>query len=152
MKKQIWHTTSGEETRLLARRIASHVQEGDVFALEGGLGAGKTTFCQGLAKGLEIERYVDSPTFTVIKEYQGRLPLYHMDVYRLDGVESDLGLEEYFYGDGVCVIEWASIIQEILPDDTITFSFEVQEDGTRSISFPINSERAKCLAKDVLWD
>lgn len=149
MKEHTWITTSATETQLLAEKIASYVQAGDVFALEGGLGVGKTTFSQGLAKGLGVMRHVDSPTFTVVKEYQGRLPLYHMDVYRLDGVESELGLEEYFYGDGVCLIEWASIIEEILPDDTIYLSFQLLEDGTRKISFPVNSERAERLAKDV---
>lgn len=152
MKEHTWITTSGAETQLLAEQIAGYVQAGDVFALEGGLGVGKTTFSQGLARGLGVTRYVDSPTFTVVKEYQGRLPLYHMDVYRLDGVESELGLEEYFYGEGVCLIEWASIIEEILPDNAIYLSFQVLEDGTRKISFLINSERAERLAKDVSWD
>ncbi len=101
----------------LAHRLAQLVEPGMVFLLEGDLGAGKTTFTKGIAEGLSIKRVIKSPTYTIIREYtDGRLPLYHMDLYRLDegGVES-LGLEEYFEGSGLCVVEWPSVAREEMP-------------------------------------
>jgi tRNA threonylcarbamoyladenosine biosynthesis protein TsaE len=111
---------SPEETRTLARHLARRFQPGDVVLLEGDLGAGKTTFAQGVAIGLGIEDPVDSPTFTLIKEYHGgRVPLYHMDVYRIQSPEEELGWDEYFYGEGVTLIEWASRILPWLPEKAI---------------------------------
>ena len=91
-------TKNEEETRQLGVRLAELLKPGDVLALEGDLGAGKTTFAQGIAKGLGVEEAVDSPTFTIIKEYHGRLPFYHMDVYRLESPDEDLGWDEFFRG------------------------------------------------------
>ena len=101
-------TNNENETLALAQKLGELVQARDVILLEGDLGAGKTTFTKGLALGLGIEQVVKSPTYTIIREYtKGRLPLYHMDVYRLEEAGSDeMGLEEYFYGDGVSVVEW----------------------------------------------
>ncbi|HCM88539.1 MULTISPECIES: tRNA (adenosine(37)-N6)-threonylcarbamoyltransferase complex ATPase subunit type 1 TsaE [Vagococcus] len=100
-----------EETKKLAFDIASLSQKGDIFLLTGELGAGKTTFTKGFAQGLGIEQMIKSPTYTLIREYDtGRLPLYHMDVYRLTEGATDLGLDEYLEGDGVCVIEWGQMI------------------------------------------
>lgn len=115
-----------EDTHRLAGRLAHIVQPGDVLALQGGLGAGKTTFAQGFAKALGVTELVNSPTFTLIKEYSGRLPLYHMDLYRLSGEEEawDLGLDEYFYGDGVCVVEWPERLGGTLPEDAIEIVIE----------------------------
>ncbi|AVK64573.1 tRNA (adenosine(37)-N6)-threonylcarbamoyltransferase complex ATPase subunit type 1 TsaE [Lactobacillus sp. CBA3606] len=109
--------TSPEQTMQLGAKLGKMVQPGDLILLDGDLGAGKTTFTKGLAKGLGIDRNVKSPTFTLIREYrQGRLPLYHMDIYRLeDGGAEDLGLDEYFDGDGVSVVEWSEFIQDLLP-------------------------------------
>ena len=124
-------TASAEETKRLAGEIARFLLPGDVLALEGDLGAGKTTFAQGLASALGVKELIDSPTFTLIKEYQGRLPFYHIDAYRLEDECEDLGWDEYFFGDGVCLVEWASKIQAVLPEETIFIQIKVQEDGTR---------------------
>ncbi len=108
-----------EETKTVAADLAKWLEPGDVILLEGNLGAGKTTFTKGLAEGLGIKRVIKSPTYTIIREFlDGRLPLYHMDVYRLKETGGmDLGLEEYFEGDGVSIIEWATFIPEDLPQE-----------------------------------
>ena len=110
-----------------AKKIGENLKSGDVLCLDGDLGVGKTVFTKGVAAGLGIKDDVSSPTFTLIQEYYGgRLPLYHFDVYRIDGLwdMDDLGYEEYFYGDGVCLIEWGRLIEELLPDDTIYVTIE----------------------------
>ena len=108
----------------LGRRLAPLLQAGDVLVLNGDLGAGKTTFTKGLAAGLGIQQMIKSPTFTIIREYQGgRLPLYHMDVYRLEaGGGQDLGLEEYFDGDGISVVEWAQFVADELPPEYLSLT------------------------------
>ncbi|MDI6716546.1 MAG: tRNA (adenosine(37)-N6)-threonylcarbamoyltransferase complex ATPase subunit type 1 TsaE [Actinomycetota bacterium] len=109
---------SSEETWELAKRLAPMLSRGDVINLCGDLGAGKTVFAKGLADGLGIDEPVTSPTFTIVKEYQGNLPFYHFDVYRLSSPDEleELGADEYFYGDGVTVIEWGDKVEELLPD------------------------------------
>src|SRR5690625_4913816 len=109
-------TESEKETQEIAAFLAPYFKSGDVITLEGDLGAGKTTFTKGLAKGLEIKRAVTSPTFTIVKQYKGLMPLYHMDAYRLEHSDEDIGFDEYFYGDGISVVEWASFIEEYLPE------------------------------------
>jgi tRNA threonylcarbamoyladenosine biosynthesis protein TsaE len=112
--------SSGEDyTFQLGYRLGSLLCKGDVVCLTGDLGAGKTTLSKAIAKGLGVEEDVTSPTFTLIHEYVGRLPLYHFDVYRIRKVEEmeELGYEEYFYGDGVCLIEWASLIEDLIPTE-----------------------------------
>lgn len=120
----------------LGKSLAQHLCSGDVIVLTGSLGAGKTTFVQGLAKGLDIDTPVQSPTFTLINEHFGRLPLYHMDVYRLanDSDATELGLSEYLNGDGICVLEWAERIEDVLPDDLLQLVLETQDDDSRLIS------------------
>lgn len=111
-----------KEAERLGIQLADKLVPGSVIALTGNLGAGKTTFTKAVAKGLGITDVITSPTFTIIQEYRsGRLPLYHFDVYRIEDEEElyELGYEEYFYGDGVCVIEWADRIEDFLPKDTI---------------------------------
>lgn len=111
-------TKNEQETKELAAKIAAFLKPGMTILLEGELGAGKTTFTKGLAEGLNITRIVKSPTYTLIREYKGgRLPLYHMDLYRLDetGAE-ELGLDDYFTGNGVCVVEWGSMAEEEMPE------------------------------------
>ncbi|HOA81362.1 MAG TPA: tRNA (adenosine(37)-N6)-threonylcarbamoyltransferase complex ATPase subunit type 1 TsaE [Defluviitaleaceae bacterium] len=117
----IYETFSEEETKELGRKIASKAQKGDIYCLIGDLGVGKTAFAKGLAKGLDIKEAITSPTFTVVNEYQGRLPLYHFDVYRITDIDEmeEIGYEEYFYGDGICLIEWADMIEELIPDNAI---------------------------------
>ncbi|MCL1948123.1 MAG: tRNA (adenosine(37)-N6)-threonylcarbamoyltransferase complex ATPase subunit type 1 TsaE [Turicibacter sp.] len=124
---------SVSETMGLAQKIGECLMPGMVLTLEGDLGAGKTTFTKGLAKGLDIKGTVNSPTFTIIKEYdEGVLPLYHMDAYRLENGYGDMGLDDYFYGDGICVIEWASLIEPILPPERLEVKiFNEGETGRR---------------------
>ncbi|MCM1307867.1 MAG: tRNA (adenosine(37)-N6)-threonylcarbamoyltransferase complex ATPase subunit type 1 TsaE [Butyrivibrio sp.] len=129
-------TFSSEETYALGQRIAQRLGAGAVVCLDGDLGAGKTVLAQGIARGLGIDEPVCSPTFTLIQEYGGgRLPLYHFDVYRIDGPwdMDDLGYEEYFYGDGVCLVEWGCLIKELLPENTVRVSIE--RDGARGFDY-----------------
>lgn len=108
-----------KDTFNLGKKIGQELQPGEVLCLYGDLGVGKTVFTQGLAAGLEIEDAIQSPTFTIVREYEeGRLPFYHFDVYRIGDIEEmdEIGYEEYVYGQGVCLIEWANLIEEILPD------------------------------------
>lgn len=123
------------ETRQVAAQLAVLLKPGDVVTLEGELGAGKTTFTKGLANGLGVKRHVSSPTFTIIKEYQGELPLYHMDVYRLENSEEDIGFDEYFNGDGICVVEWAQFINEFLPEERLEIEIQYAGEESRTIQF-----------------
>ena len=126
-------TNSVEETQLLAEIIGRWVKPGMILTLEGDLGAGKTTFTKGFARGLDIKRNVNSPTFTIIKEYQGRLPLYHMDVYRLENGAEDMGIDDYLFGEGVCVVEWAIMIEDILPKDRLDIKVYREDEMSRRI-------------------
>lgn len=123
----IIETYSAEETFALGRKIGEQAKAGDVYTLVGDLGVGKTVFTQGFAKGLGIEEPISSPTFTIIQIYEeGRLPLYHFDVYRIGDIEEmeEIGYEDYFYGEGVCLIEWANLIEEILPEQLREITIE----------------------------
>ena len=114
----VYETNAPEETFTLAKQLGEAAEPGMVFTLTGDLGVGKTVFAQGLAEGLGITEPINSPTFTIVQVYdEGRLPFYHFDVYRIGDVEEmdEIGYEDYFYGDGVCLIEWAELIGEILP-------------------------------------
>lgn len=128
-------THSLEETENMAQQLARQLKAGDVITLEGDLGAGKTTFTKGVAKGLDITETVTSPTFTIIKQYEGRLPLYHMDVYRLEYSDEDIGFDEYFYGNGISIVEWASFIEEYLPDEYLHVSVYYMDETTRKWVF-----------------
>ncbi|PLR81869.1 tRNA (adenosine(37)-N6)-threonylcarbamoyltransferase complex ATPase subunit type 1 TsaE [Bacillus canaveralius] len=126
-----------EDTAEFSKQLGGLLQPGDVIVLEGDLGAGKTTFTKGLASGLGITRTVNSPTFTIIKEYQGRIPLYHMDVYRVENEFEDLGFDEYFEGDGVTVVEWAHLIRDQLPEEMLTiFLYHVGNNERRIVLEP----------------
>ena len=123
----IYETYSSNETFNIGKDIGSQSKKGQVFCLIGDLGVGKTTFTQGFAKGLEIDEHISSPTYTIVNEYEeGRLPFYHFDVYRISHVEEmdEIGYEEYFYGEGVCLVEWANLIEEIIPNDAIWITIE----------------------------
>nr|WP_314779388.1 tRNA (adenosine(37)-N6)-threonylcarbamoyltransferase complex ATPase subunit type 1 TsaE [uncultured Treponema sp.] len=124
-----------EDTINLGKKIGEKLKKGDVVALDGSLAAGKTYLTKGIAKGLGIQEDITSPTFTLISEYSGRFNLYHMDVYRLEGVEDflDLGTEEMLYGDGVCVIEWSKKVKQVLPKNTIYIDIMVNDDNSRKI-------------------
>lgn len=112
-------TRSPEETFETGFRMGERARAGQVYTLAGDLGVGKTVFTQGFAKGLGVEEHVNSPTFTIVQEYEdGRMPFYHFDVYRIGDIEEmdEIGYEDYFYGEGLTMIEWANLIEEILPD------------------------------------
>lgn len=118
----VYETRSAEETLALGRRIGQEAKPGQIYALSGDLGVGKTVFTQGMAQGLGITEPVSSPTFTIVQVYEGgRLPFYHFDVYRIGDVTEmeEIGYEDCFFGEGVCLIEWAELIADILPDDCI---------------------------------
>ena len=120
-------SNSAEETFALGQKIGERVKPGTIISLTGDLGVGKTVFTQGLAKGLGIMEPVNSPTFTIVQVYEGgRLPFYHFDVYRIGDVEEmdEIGYEDCFYGEGVCLIEWSQLILEILPDKVVHICIE----------------------------
>ena len=115
----IIETNSASETLALGEKLGKAAKPGQIYTLNGDLGVGKTVLTQGFAKGLGITEAVNSPTFTIVQVYEeGRLPLYHFDVYRIGDIEEmdEIGYEDYFYGEGLCMIEWANLIEEILPD------------------------------------
>ncbi|WP_071461342.1 tRNA (adenosine(37)-N6)-threonylcarbamoyltransferase complex ATPase subunit type 1 TsaE [Bacillus massilinigeriensis] len=124
---------SPNETHAFSKRLAGYLFPGTVITLEGDLGAGKTTFTKGLAEGLGITRTVNSPTFTIIKEYEGRLKLYHMDVYRVEDEFEELGFDEYFSSDGVSVVEWAHLIEGQLPDQRLDIQLYHAENQARRL-------------------
>ncbi|NIR96473.1 MAG: tRNA (adenosine(37)-N6)-threonylcarbamoyltransferase complex ATPase subunit type 1 TsaE [Gammaproteobacteria bacterium] len=132
-----WVSHSVADTHKLAGSIASYIRPGDVLALCGTLASGKTTFVQGLCKSLGVSAPVNSPTFTLINEYSGKFPIYHFDCYRLESEEElfSLGYEEYFYGEGVVLIEWADRIRSLLPDYSIalTFHHDFSQETSRKI-------------------
>ncbi|TDQ35217.1 tRNA (adenosine(37)-N6)-threonylcarbamoyltransferase complex ATPase subunit type 1 TsaE [Aureibacillus halotolerans] len=149
MATYVIHTTTEDETKEIARRLGDVVAPGTLLTLEGDLGAGKTTFVKGLAIGLSIQEIVNSPTFTIIKEYEGRLPLYHMDAYRLEGEEDDLGLDEYVYGQGVTVIEWPEYVEEVLPEQRVSIAIAYTENG-RTLTFKAVGQIYEDLCREAL--
>ena len=126
---------SCEETQKIAANFAKTLKAGDVICMRGDLGAGKTAFTQGLAKGLGVNEPVTSPTFTIVNEYAGRLPLYHFDVYRISDSDEmyEIGYEDYVYGNGVSVIEWAKRIEDILPDKR--YEIEISKDYSQGENY-----------------
>ncbi len=132
----LFHTSTSEETIDLGRKIGSLLKAGDVIAMTGTLASGKTTITKGIAESLGVSDNITSPTFCLISEYDGsKMPLYHMDVYRLEGAEDfvNLGVEDMLYGNGVCIIEWSEKVQSELPKKTIFMKITPSEDGTRTI-------------------
>jgi tRNA threonylcarbamoyladenosine biosynthesis protein TsaE len=144
-------THSPEQTQTIAEQLAKLLEPGDVLTLSGDLGAGKTTFTQGLAKGLGVKEQVGSPTFTLIREYDGRIPLYHMDVYRLGpGAHSEnIGIDEYLFGDGISVIEWAEYIIPLLPDDYLQVTIRKTGESDRQIMMAAKGERFVRLLEEL---
>jgi tRNA threonylcarbamoyladenosine biosynthesis protein TsaE len=125
------------QTQRLGARLGELLRGGELILLDGDLGTGKTVFAQGIAQGLGITETVNSPTFTLLKEYHGRLPLYHFDLYRLDDPEEvvALGFEDYFYGQGICVVEWAYKAEEIWPVEHLRVYLKVVSDTKRGLIF-----------------
>lgn len=130
-------TYGPKETIKLGQKLARHLSRGDVIALYGDLGSGKTTFTKGVGKGLGVKntRQINSPTFVLIKEYVARIPIYHVDLYRLDNLRDieDIAVEEYIYGDGVAIIEWAEKVKAILPKKLISVRFGIKGENKREI-------------------
>ena len=142
---------SARETARIGRVLGQFAEPGDVFLLSGDLGTGKTCLTQGIAKGLGIDEYVRSPTFVLVTIHHGKLPLYHIDIYRLDEVAEvvDLGLEEYLAGDGVSVIEWASKALEVFPQPYMLVTLTYEGETERTIQMEPRGERYERLLAQV---
>lgn len=139
-----------EETQQLAEKIADLLEAQDAITLEGDLGAGKTTFTQFLAKGLGIKRTVNSPTYTILKQYEGRLPLNHLDVYRLEDSDEDLGWDELFYGDAVSIIEWAHLIEQDLPKERLGITIKRIDENARLFTLIPIGKRYEQLCEEIV--
>lgn len=140
-----------EDTMELAENIESEKFPGMVVCLIGELGSGKTVFVKGFAKSLGIEETITSPTFTLIKEYtNSEIPLYHMDVYRLDGDAKTLGLDDYFNQDAVCMIEWADLITDYLPEERLEIKFKIIDENTRVLILKPYGDKYEDLVNSVL--
>ena len=123
----VYESFSEEMTFEIGKKLGEKADKGEIICLEGDLGVGKTVFTKGFAEGLNVEENIDSPTFTIVQEYtEGRFPLYHFDVYRIGDVSEmdEIGYEDYFFGEGVCLIEWASRIEELIPESAIHIIIE----------------------------
>lgn len=135
MKTYTYVTNSRDETHALGASLGRNVKPSMVFLMKGDLGAGKTTLTQGIAKGLEIKKTVTSPTFNILKIYKGRLPLYHIDAYRMEGVSQDLGFDEFLDYDGLTVIEWSQFMSDLIPDEYMSISISLMEGDARRFEF-----------------
>ncbi|MCR5033917.1 MAG: tRNA (adenosine(37)-N6)-threonylcarbamoyltransferase complex ATPase subunit type 1 TsaE [Clostridia bacterium] len=145
--EKILHIANETETEKLGERIGQAAVPGMVVALIGDLGTGKTTLTKAIARGLGVTETVTSPTFNIIREYKsGRVPLYHFDVYRIADPDEmfELGYEEYFYGDGICVVEWADIIEELLPEDAVIIHID-RGASEEEREYIIESEEDLCI-------
>jgi len=130
-------------------QLALHMFPGFILTLQGDLGAGKTTFTKGIGKGLGVQRIINSPTFTIVKVYHGNMPLYHFDAYRLEGQDEELGFEEMFEGDGVCVIEWPAFIERILPKERLEINITKNDDESRTFSFQAYGKKYEDMIKEM---
>ena len=130
-----------DETIELGKQLGELLKPNMLITLSGDLGAGKTTFTKGIGLGLEIKKIINSPTFTILKQYQGRLNLSHFDAYRLEGQDDDLGFEEIFDSDDVCVVEWANFIEDILPTERLEIEIKKIDENIREFVFKTNSEK-----------
>ena len=142
------YTKNEEELINLGERLGTLLQKNDVLILSGELGAGKTTFTKGLAKGLGIHQMIKSSTYTIVREYEGRLPLYHLDVYRIEGDADSIDLDEFLFGGGVTVIEWGHLLGEDLPDSYLELELLKEAEGRR-LHFSAQGPRAEQLIKEL---
>ena len=142
-------TKNFEETIEYGYKIGSLLQQGDCILLAGDLGAGKTTFTKGIGKALGVKRVINSPTFTIVKEYHGDLDLYHLDLYRLEGLGNDFDLVEYFSKDGVVVCEWPDNVSEIIPDEYLLIEIFRREEDNRVFKLTPHGERYEKLVGDL---
>jgi len=144
-------TRSEMETIEIAQNFESEKFPNMIICLDGELGSGKTMFTKGIANALGIKESITSPTFSIIKEYEGELPLYHMDVYKLDGNTEGVGIEEYFTKGGVVVIEWADSIKDILPEERLHIKFKVIDENKRVLILTPYGKQYEELCEAVLW-
>jgi tRNA threonylcarbamoyladenosine biosynthesis protein TsaE len=145
-------SSSPQQTVRIAQTLARWLKSGDILCLYGDLGAGKTTFVKGLAKALKVqENKVNSPTFVLMNIYEGKLPLYHFDLYRLDDLDQmrRIGLDEFLYGEGVCVIEWADKLKELAPQEFLGIVLEHQDETTRRMCLKAHGERYEKLVLKI---
>ncbi len=143
-------TRNERETIELAQNFESEKFPNMIICLDGELGSGKTIFTKGIANALGIDQNITSPTFTIIKEYEGELPLYHMDVYRLNGNTDGVGIEEYFHKGGVTVIEWADTIKDILPEERLDIKFKIVDENKRVLILKPHGREYEDLCEAVL--
>lgn len=148
MEKKI-HIKSEAEMIELGKLIGEKLDRNYVITLSGDLGAGKTTLTKGIGQALEVDSIINSPTFTILKIHNGKIPLYHMDVYRIGSDTGDDSLEEFFELDGVSVIEWAENIEYLLPDELLQIKIEILEDGTREVSLNAFGNKYKKIVEEV---
>ena len=136
------YLNNDQETREIGFKLGKLLKPGSIVCLIGDLGAGKTTMTQSLAEALEVDDYITSPTFTIVNQYEGKMPLHHFDVYRIGCSEEmyDIGFEEYINGDGVCIIEWANIIEDILPDEYLKIELNYKDMGREMTLIPYGEE------------
>ena len=141
------YLNNDQETREIGFKLGKLLKPGSIVCLIGDLGAGKTTMTQSLAEALEVDDYITSPTFTIVNQYEGKMPLYHFDVYRIGCSEEmyDIGFEEYINGDGVCIIEWANIIEDILPDEYLKIELNYKDMGREMTLIPYGEEYEKIV-------
>lgn len=144
-----YKTSSAEETIELGKKIGYLLKSSDVLLLTGDLSAGKTTLTKGIGISLGVTKIINSPTFTIVKEYKGKCPLYHLDLYRLDGLNNDFDLEEYIEGEGVCVIEWPHQVEEILPKEYLEINLKRLSEFERSIEVKANGSRYEEVLKEL---
>ncbi|MBJ8349258.1 tRNA (adenosine(37)-N6)-threonylcarbamoyltransferase complex ATPase subunit type 1 TsaE [Streptococcus zalophi] len=144
----MFDTKNEAELITIGQRIGQQLQKNDLIILTGELGSGKTTLTKGIAKGLEISQMIKSPTYTIVREYEGRLPLYHLDVYRIGGDSESIDLDDFVYGDGVTVIEWGELIKDDLPNDYLEITISKTTDGRQlvlSANGPIAAQRLEAI-------
>ena len=135
------------KTKEIGYKLGKLLTPGSVICLIGDLGAGKTTMTQSLAKSLEVDDYITSPTFTIVNEYDGKMPLYHFDVYRIGSSDEmyDIGYEDYINGEGVCIIEWANLIEDILPDEYLRIELKYKDMSREMILNPVGEKYEKIV-------
>ena len=143
-------TRSEMETIEIAQNFESEKFPNMIICLDGELGSGKTVFTKGIANALGIQESITSPTFTIIKEYEGELPLYHMDVYRLEDSHEDIGIEEYFDKGGVTIIEWADMIKDILPEERLDIKIKIADDNTRILILKPHGEKYVNICEAII--
>jgi len=142
---------SPEQTQKIGKKLGQIAKPGDVILLTGDLGAGKTCLTQGIAWGLDIDEFAASPSFTIMREHYGRLPLYHVDFYRLDSIDDiyDLGIDDYLFGNGLCVIEWAEKGMELMPEERLLIEIEYVAENERKLDLKASGVRYTEMLNDL---